>query len=143
MVDPGTAVGVISLGLQVLQSLTQFYTRFASYGADIRAVVQRIESLCLILEALERPVRILERDEPISAVVRQCIESFKAGIRELTTYQRKCGDISLIPTAIEDKIRLVRTRVLFPFRKETLDEVGRIVDRLQLNVHTIMQALQL
>jgi hypothetical protein len=143
MVDPGTAVGVISLGLQVLQGLTQFYTRFASYSADITAVVRRIESLCLILEALERPVRKLERDEPISAAVRQCIESFKAGLRELTTYQRKCGDISLVPTATEDKIRLVRMRVLFPFRKATLDEVGKVVDRLQLNVDTIMQALQL
>lgn len=143
MVDPGTAVGIISLGLQVLQGLAQYYTQFASFSAEITAVVRRIESLCVIIKALEGPVRRLERDEPISAAVRQCIEACKTGIRDLDTYQKQCGNNTFVPTAVADRMRLVKMRGLFPFRKSTLDGVGKTLERLQLNLMTINQALQL
>lgn len=143
MVDPGTAVGVISLGLQVLQSLATYYSQFASFSAEITAVVERIQSLCVIIDSLDGAVQRLQRDEPISAAVRQCIDACKAGIWDLEVYQKKCGEITLIPTTIEDKIRLVRKRLLFPFRKGTLEDLQKILDRLQSNVDTIVHALHL
>ncbi|KAF2788778.1 hypothetical protein K505DRAFT_366174 [Melanomma pulvis-pyrius CBS 109.77] len=143
MVDPGTAVGVISLGLQVLQGLSNYYSQFASFSVEITTVVERIQSLCAIIDALDGAVQKLQRDEPISAAVRQCIDACKAGLRDLEVYQKKCGEITLVPTTIEDKIQLVKKRLLFPFRKGTLEDLQKILDRLQSNLDTIILALQL
>ena len=143
MVDPGTAVGVISLGLQVLQGLATFYKHFASFHNELSTVVRRIESLHMIIDALEGPVRDLERDDLISAAVRQCIETCKAGIEELEVYQKKCGSVTLVTTVKKNKLRASKSRLLFPFRKATLDDLAKALDRLQSNLDTVALALQL
>ncbi|KAF1997442.1 hypothetical protein P154DRAFT_578863 [Amniculicola lignicola CBS 123094] len=143
MSDPGTAVGVVSLGLQVLQGLTTYYSQFKSFSTEISAVVGRIENLHLILSALDIPVRKLERDEPISAAVRQCIDNCQAGINDLEAYRRKCGEVPLPSTQKEDRMRLIANKLLFPFRKNSLEDLGKILDRLQLSLDTIIHALQL
>jgi hypothetical protein len=143
MADPGTAVGIISLGLQVLQGLVKFYSHFASFSTEIAAVVQRIEGLCMTLDALDGPVRKVERDDAISAAVRRCIDTCRSSIRDLEIYRRNCGDTELGASTLEDKLRHVRKRLTFPFRKGTLNDIGRVLDRLQSNLDTVILALQL
>ena len=143
MVDPGTAVGIVSLGLQVLQGLVNFYSQFASFSTEITAVVQRIESLRMTLDALDSPVRKIERDDPISVAVRRCIDTCKSGIQDLEMYRRNCGDDELEASTLEDKLRHVKKRLTFPFRKGTLEGIGKILDRFQSNLDTVILALQL
>jgi hypothetical protein len=143
MIDPGTAVGIISLGLQVLQGLATFYEDFASFNIELSTVVRRIESLYMIIDALEGPVRDLERDDLISAAVRQCIEACKAEIQELEVYRKKCGSSTQGPTVKKNKLHGSKSRVLFPFRKAILDDLVKALDRLQSNLDTVVLALQL
>jgi hypothetical protein len=143
MSELGTVISVISLGLQGLNGLTTYYSQFKSFSTEISALVGRIESLHVILSALDVPVRKLKHDGLISAAVQQCIDDCQTGINDLEAYRKKCGDVTLLPTKKEDRMQLIAKKLLFPFRKSTLEDLGKILDRLQLNLDTTTHALQL
>lgn len=139
----GAAVGVVSLGLQVLQGLASYYTQYKSFSCEITAVVGRIARLTAILDALDGPVRKLECEESIPAEVRRSISECEAGIQMLKIYGKKCGEVKFEPQNMDDRLQLVKKKLLFPFRKGSLEDLMKNLDRLQNNVDTIIMALQL
>ena len=57
MADPlsitGVAVGLVSLGLEVCQGLTEYYESWKTHDDDIRRALEKIDSLSSTLRALE------------------------------------------------------------------------------------------
>ncbi|KAH7119614.1 hypothetical protein B0J11DRAFT_534163 [Dendryphion nanum] len=67
----------------------------------------------------------------------------KKGIQELEIYREKCADVNLNPRDWKEKMKLLKAKSLFPFRKESLESLQIILDRLQSNLHTVVLVLQL
>ncbi|KAF2176158.1 hypothetical protein K469DRAFT_608033 [Zopfia rhizophila CBS 207.26] len=139
----GTAVGITSLGIQTCQGIIRYYEQFKNFDDEISATIQRVKRLNGILHALEPMVRHLELDNnAISEQVRLSLSECKEGLRNLERFAKRCGDTAL-PATGEDRVRLMKKRLLFPFRRDTLQDLHVTLDRLQDNLNSIIQALQL
>jgi hypothetical protein len=147
MSDPfsiaSSAVGIISLGLQVTQGLVTYYSQFKSFDSDIAEISRKAEGLHGILQVLEVPLRKFEIDNaPIPAQVRTAISASEEGLRNLNGWIEKYGNTKP-PANIEDRLRLLRKRTLFPFRRDTLLGLKSTLESLQSNLDTAIQVLHL
>ena len=95
MADPasvvGTAVGVISLGIQVCQGLVTYYERWKSFDNDIVRLHDNVDELKTTLENLEHILPKF-RDSNVNIVTdveKKIVSSFN-GIRKLKEVLEKC-----------------------------------------------------
>ncbi|ORY09159.1 hypothetical protein BCR34DRAFT_616004 [Clohesyomyces aquaticus] len=145
MADPfsvaGTAVGITSLGIQVCQVLIQYYYQFKDWSEEVFAVLRRVDILSSTLNAVEKLKQKFESDddevlEELQSTLTECL----ADLKSLDHMSRKCSETTL-PESLEDKARLVKKRLLWPFKKETLsslqDAVDRSLNNLQVALHLL------
>ena len=64
MADPGTAIGIISLGIQVCQGLTSYYSVYKSFHDHVNHANLRLGDLQATLEILQQ---LLPRLDPSSS----------------------------------------------------------------------------
>jgi hypothetical protein len=141
MADAG---GAVSLALQIAQGLNVYYTQFRAFRDDVETVVLRTERLQIILRCLERPVQRLELDdEPISEQTWSCIAECLKAVKSLKQYQEKCSEVQHAPDQLRHTLLHAKNRLAYPFRKTTLEELQKVLDRLLANLELILHALQL
>lgn len=137
-------MGAVSLALQVVQGLKTYYTQYLSYHDDIAAVVTRIKRLESILQIVENPTKKLSlTDDPISDEVWSCIAEGLKTVEKLKSYQEKCSYASNASGIQASRMHEVKKRLAYPFRKDTLEDLQKCLDRLLESHQVIMQALQL
>lgn len=82
MSDPvsiaGTAAGLVSLGIQVIQSLVDFYNSYKSQDSALTALVERLECLSDIFQCLEKT--LLDRN--IQTEEQSLVKSIEASIKK-------------------------------------------------------------
>lgn len=144
MADPGGIIGAISLALQVTQGLKIYYTQFTSYHEDIAAVIARTKRLESVLRALEPSVlRLGLDDDPISDEIRSCIMECIDAVKKLKAHQEKCGEVDTIPDTLRTRIYIAKKRLAYPFRKDTLEDLNKSLDRFLGTLQVIIQALDM
>jgi hypothetical protein len=129
-----SAVGIVSLGLQVTQGLVTYYSQFKAFDSDIAEISRKADGLHGILQVLENAT--------IPAQVRTAISASEEGLRNLNGWVEKYGKAEP-PANIEDRLRLLKKRTLFPFRRDTLLGLKSTLESLQSNLDTAIQVLHL
>lgn len=147
MIDPfsvtGTAVGITSLGIQACQGLVRYYSEFRSYHEDINVTIQRLEGLQAILEVLDLVKEKVELDnDGPPAQLHLALQACSDGVRKLGCIVRKCGETKM-PDTLEDRLRLIRKRLLWPFKRDTLSDMQRTLDRLQASLQLALHILHM
>lgn len=120
------------------------YTEFRSFHDDIDVVIQRTERIEAILHVLERPVEKLWRDDDeLSEEVKKCMKLCESAVSKLKFYQEKCSEADHRPEKLRKKLVLVKQRALYPFRKDTLQDLHKQLGWMHDNLQTVLQALGL
>jgi len=144
MADAGSIVGAVSLALQLVQGIAKYYTQFRAYSDDIEAVITRTKRLEGVLHVLELPVQRLGRGgNPISDQTTACIAECRIALTKLKQYKDKCFETKPAPDAFAKKMLQTKKNLEYPFRKPSLDELHRILDRLLENLLLILQTLHM
>ncbi|KAI0023788.1 ankyrin repeat-containing protein [Xylariomycetidae sp. FL0641] len=140
----GSAVGVISLGIQVTQSLHDYYSAFRSQYSDINHTIERLGSLLELLERLRQHAerRKFRADEEGSMrKIESLIHESEEVIKELEAEASKFKEVSV--SSIKTAIRTTARRVAYPFRRSTLEkldeDVTDIIDRLDIALQILQQ----
>jgi hypothetical protein len=129
MADPfsvaGTAVGITSLGIQTFQILYRYYADFKGHHEDIDSLLRQITGLQGILEILQGKEYEWKHDEiqpPSLPGFTMAIADCKEALAKLDRMTAKFGAID---TEKHWKTRLanVQKRMIWPFKKETLQEL--------------------
>lgn len=137
----GTAVGITSLGIQVCQALARYYAQFRSFHDDINAVVRRVESLERILRALDSVKNTVQvGDDEALIQFQNAMETARDALGCLQKEANRCG-YTTMPDDLRDKAKLVRKRLLWPFKRDTLLGLQRTLDRLQANLILALNVL--
>lgn len=93
MSDPisiaGSAVGVVSLGISVLQGLVRYCSKYKNKDADVAALSSRCEALQSIFELLQPRLREIHHDPPVIAVLDNCITSCQSTLTRLLDQLQK------------------------------------------------------
>ncbi|KAI1172750.1 ankyrin repeat-containing protein [Nemania sp. FL0916] len=135
MADPlsisSAAIGIISLGIQVTDTLYKYYTSVSSQYKDADATKARLESLAGLLKHVHHnlqnrtfPPSSQNLINEIEDTVRQC----EGYVQEL---KQKADTISHAPSgSYRDRIRSAGRRVVYPFRESGLRDLRADINEL-------------
>jgi hypothetical protein len=136
----GTAVGITSLGIQTCQILYNHYLQFKGHRNDIDNVLKQVESLQGILESLRKIKTSFEIDNHApSSQLQLALEASQQALHELKEMAKKCNT-TLQPKDIKARLRDVKTRALWPYRKDTLSGMQANLSRFQDNLNLALQS---
>jgi hypothetical protein len=135
----GSAVGIISLGIQVCRGLVQYYGSWKDAPTDTVTMCKSAENLTAVLLVLQDAIQSKMVALNAQIVVQNSIETCRSSIsqleNELTKVQKVKGESTWA------KIHGQGRRLLYPFREGTLLKLRGIVadirDNLSLAVDTL------
>lgn len=140
--DPGTALAVVSLGIQVFQGLVSYYDAWKSYDADIahthRSLTNNLKTLQVLQHAaLSNPINKSTDIEQVETAVLSCKDGLLSLQKKLTKI--KPCDVS----GGWSSVRAFGRRAFYPFRESTLSKLREIVEDLKDDLTLAVQVLQM
>ncbi|KAN0073208.1 hypothetical protein V8E54_008428 [Elaphomyces granulatus] len=141
--DLGTAVGVVSFGIQICGTLINFYQSYRHAGKDI-------EEICTQITDLQNTLRVLQdtlEKHPFSPdaiqVVKDNIQSCEGCNQHLRKELEIFGNLSSPPTGLRQQFISRGKRLLYPFKESTLAKLRGAITEMRDNVFFAIQALLL
>ncbi|KAJ5659195.1 hypothetical protein N7507_005646 [Penicillium longicatenatum] len=136
--------GFLSLGIQVTQTLIDFYSAYKSQDAELAKVTQKIKTLQNTFQSLETAIQ--QHPSHVSGKglledVEKASQSCQEIIKEL---QQECQKFQADPaTGFRGSVRLARRRVAYPFRVSTIRKIEEDIDDIRGNLSFTLDVLQL
>ncbi|KAK3173425.1 hypothetical protein OEA41_006754 [Lepraria neglecta] len=148
MTDPFSVAagvaGLVSLGIEVTQSLVDFYNAYKKRDSDLVGMIERLESLLDIFQCLEKTLldRNFQADEQglikrIETLIKNCDEL----IQELRDECQKFSKAS--SNGIKAAVRVAGHRAIYPFRQSTLQKLDEDIGEIRANLSSALDVLQL
>ena len=136
MSDPGTIVGLVSLGIQVCNGLVEYYVSWKDCQKDIRTTISLLNNLRDGLDAVQK---IVEGGSSNAAGLASGVSSCSTAINnlraELAKYEAYKQSESL-----RNKLKTQARRLYYPFKESTLaklrEHVFEIKEVLDLTLNT-------
>ena len=148
MTDPlsvtGSAAGLISLGIQVTQSLVDFYDSYKALDSDLFAITQKLECLLEIFCSLEKAISDRNFQEDERELIKNIETSIKACDELIQELQDECKKLNKTSSnGLEPAVRIAGRRAKYPFRKSTLQKLDEDIDEIRTNLSFALGVLQL
>ncbi|KAK2752447.1 hypothetical protein FQN54_008109 [Arachnomyces sp. PD_36] len=148
MADPFSVAagiaGLLSLGIQITESLVKFYTSYKDQDAAVAQMTQNLENLLGIFRSLDaalrsRQFRADEQDliKNIEGSIKKCDEI----IKELRDECEKLDKVSV--SGIKGTIKVAGRRTAYPFRQSTLQKLEEDIGEIRDNLSLALDVLQL
>ncbi|KAL2803140.1 hypothetical protein BJX63DRAFT_412986 [Aspergillus granulosus] len=136
---PAGVAGLLSLGIQVSESLIKYYADYKDQDITIRRTTERIETLLVILQSVDGAIKN-RADNDLSDAIQQSINNCNDAVAELTEeYQKFAPHVSGSKSTIKGAGR----RLAYPFRQSTLHKLGENISEMRDNISVALGALQL
>ncbi len=139
-----SVAGLISLGIQVTQSLVEFYTSYKHQDSEIAGMSERLESLLSVLQTLDETLsnRKFQADE------QSLKENFETSIKNCDEFiqelQEECQKfVKATSGGIKAGFRVAVHRATYPFRQSTLLKLDEDIGGLRSNLSLAIDVLQL
>jgi hypothetical protein len=147
MSDPlsvaASVAGVISLGIQVSQSLVDFYKLYRALDSTIASTTRDLESLLGVFQHLHRALATRKFREDERYLVEKIEETIRACDEIINELQLECEKFSKDSQhGFRDAIKVAARRVAYPFRRSTLQKLDEDVEELRANISMALAVLQ-
>ena len=153
MVDPvsiaGTAVGVVSLGLQVSQGLIEYYTQWRDFDADVATLYASVVQLDRLFRFIKEKFSVVDV-EILSSVyeAEKSIQLCEVSVLDLKRRLEKLKTREPLPDLRKKDVLLhglkgQGRRLLYPFQKGTLGKLRDVISDLRDGLQPFLQAVQL
>lgn len=142
--DPGTALSVVSLGIQVCQGLIEYYDGWKGYENDIREACNSLKGLNKTFTHLQDRLSALQATSPTNVLTVQAVDSLAAckdGVKKLEKKLAKLRKES--PSGFWQKAQASGLQVVYPLRKSTLEKLKEIVQDLMQHLNLDIQVMLL
>ena len=138
----GSAVGVISLGIQVCQGLLAYYDSWKGCHQDIENTSKSIASLTETLQLVSRVVKNKNGqgdpvEQQISSIVVRCLTGIEALSKELERFEKYPESAD-----IRSKIKSHLRRLYYPFKESTLAKLRDWVQDVRDDLVPALAVLQ-
>ena len=148
MADPlsiaASVAGLVSLGIQVTQSLIDFYKSYRHQNSELAGIIGRLESLAETLLHLQKALssRTFQADErSLVKSIEKSIIHCNELIQEL---QDECQKFSKTSSSgIRAAARVAGRRATYPFRQSTLQKLDEDITEIRANLSIALDVLQL
>ncbi|KAH6869160.1 hypothetical protein B0T10DRAFT_594995 [Thelonectria olida] len=143
-IDPGTALGVVSLGLEVCKGLLPYYEAWDEYEDTIKDAYNSIADLNKTLALLSDRLQAIQTASPTSPLpvrVVECLTTCEDGVQRLDKKLKKLFREN--PHTFKEKAKAGGLRLIYPFRASTLEKLKEIVREPMQSLSLAIQALVL
>lgn len=147
MADPlsiaASAAGLISLGIQVTQSLIDICDSYKNFDENLIHTAKRLEFLLEILKSLEKTISdpsFQNNERNLIKKIIISIESCDESIQELKNEWKKLIESS---KGIKKSIETAGRRIAYPFRKRSLQRIEEDIDDICEHLSFALEVLRL
>ena len=148
MPDPltiaGGVVGAISLGIQVTQTLVNFYNSYKDQNSDLVHTVERLDDLLDVFQCLRKALsdRHFQTDE--RSLVQSIERSIKSCDEMIQELQDECHKFTQTSSkGIRAAVKTTGRRAIYPFRQSTLQKLDEDIGEIRANLSSALEVLQL
>jgi hypothetical protein len=137
----GTALGVISLALQVREQIASYCKAWRGAQEEIEVVANKAESLAVPLRALQDIIQDTQITNPdLAEDLLSKVDILRVGVEKVQASVEKCRpDFEAFASeSFSDKFRAHRKRAAYPFRKDALRALVNDLDGMQINLQTTL-----
>lgn len=139
----GTAVGVVSLGIQVCQGLVSYYQSYKGQDEKVDDLLRDVDQLSITLETIQNCLSKPHFQHfHATSQVNHNIILCGAAILRLNHLLTKCRQ-SVVPADTRERIKSLARRVVFPYHQNTIKDLRDTIKGLQNNLLVALQALHL
>ncbi|KAI1379582.1 ankyrin repeat-containing domain protein [Hypoxylon crocopeplum] len=138
-----SVAGVLSLGIQVTQSLANFYSAYKHQKSDVTHTVNKLERLASVLEILQNQLAgraFLTDEQDLLKNIEGSIQDCDECIHELQNEYAKFKDNGA--GGIQATARTSARRLAYPFRQSTLQTLDESVEEVVSHISLELQILQ-
>jgi hypothetical protein len=133
-----SVAGIISLGIQVTQSLTDYYEAYKGQKSEIANTAEKLKNLLHVFESLrgvltDRKFRADEKD--LLETIEGSIEICEENVYELQT------KIDKFKSTSGNSIQTTARQVAYPFRQSTLRKLDADIDEIVSNLSLALAVL--
>ncbi|KAJ5671287.1 NACHT nucleoside triphosphatase, partial [Penicillium longicatenatum] len=136
--------GLLSFGIQVTQSLVNFYTTYKDQDADLAKVTQNLDNLQSIFRALDVAVEGRRSQADSQDLLREVEKAVQKCEEIISELQSECERFHKDATAgLKDRVKAAGRRAAYPFRKSTLQKLEEDINDIRENLSSALDVLQL
>ena len=140
----GSVLAVISLGIQVTQSLVNFYNSYKIQNPDLAHTRDMLDSLLKIFQSLEKT--LLDRE--FLADEQDLVKNIETSIKNCDDliYEMQDEVQKFDKTSPEETVAIIKRagrRATYPFRQSTLQKLDEDIKNVRANISSALDALQL
>ncbi|KAJ5155478.1 NACHT nucleoside triphosphatase [Penicillium capsulatum] len=136
--------GLLSLGIQVTQSLVTFYTTYKDQDTDLAKVAQNLDNLLGIFRALDIAVEERRSQADTQDLLREVEKAVQKCEEIITELQSECEKFQKDSAdSFKDRVKVAGRRAAYPFRKSTLQKLEEDVSDIRVNLSVALDILQL
>ena len=140
----GSVLGVISLGIQVTQSLVNFYNSYKIQNPDLAHTRDMLDSLLEIFQSLEKALS----DREFLADEQDLVKNIETSIKNCDDliYEMQDEVQKFDKTSPEETLAIIKRagrRATYPFRQSTLQKIDEDIKDIRANISSALDALHL
>lgn len=136
----GTAVGVISLGIQLCDSLLKYYHSFSHFREETQATCTQIKDLQNTLQTLDDTIKKYDFNPEAAKRIECNIQSCNIGNDSLKEELEKFMNVSP-PEGLRQLLLAHGKRLRYPFKESTLSKLQATVAEMKDNILLAIQIL--
>ena len=139
----GSIAGIASLGIQVTQSLVDYYSAWTTQYSSVASIIERLRHLSDTLEILRSQstnYSILKDNPGILESIKGFIHGCEKCISELRTECDKFKDVDSAD-GLRAFARSSARRIAYPFRQSTLQKLDEDIEEFVLQLLLALQVL--
>ncbi|KAI1350636.1 hypothetical protein F5Y01DRAFT_325881 [Xylaria sp. FL0043] len=146
MADPvgvaGTAVGIVSLGLQVYGALNQYLDDFNSRDERVTKTLAYLKQLKEALDVIDAAAQSFQtRQQAPANTVLSCLHSCQA---EMNALQEKIQGFRSSPqSSVKGKIKEINRKLRYPFDISSVEEMEKSLERIIAQLSLAIYGLEL
>ena len=141
----GSAVGVISLAIQVTQGHVQYYGSWKDAKKDVLAICKSAQDLDSILQLLDGTLK-QSRQQDIVQKIEECMSNCVESVTELETELDKVKIFPPTHDSTKPSFKAAANakfhRALYPFLESTIMKLRENLDHTRNNVNLALEVLQ-
>jgi len=138
-------VGFLSFSITICNGLVQYYQSWSSRDEAVNSLLQELTNLHLTLDLFREPFAELSAEEIGDEALDHIItleHGLRTNVQKLEKILNRCKTNDA-PANIQERIHIFKMKAIYPFKKETIQELKRVISDLQGTVLLSSSALQL
>ncbi|KAL3295439.1 ankyrin repeat protein [Colletotrichum asianum] len=140
--DPGTALAVVGLSLQVLGGLKEYYNSWKDCDDDVKQFREAMQRLTTMLDHLKSVLSKPHLDPGLVSAINDVYDNLKESAEKMERLLKKVRDLGP-PSSMLQKLRQIGRRACYPFRSGTISHFMGFVADMTDDLSLAMQVLTL